>query len=346
MLSKLEQLWRGIRWTILGRQSTLGEQEKSPGARRRAMFFSLVASLMIWLMLSLSENYYLSVEYMTCASQAEVISPSCVSGMDEDSALVQPLPEAIHATLYGPGINLLVQRFRSRFWNSPITFDSDQGVVDTQLLLRIPEEVSIESIIPERIDFQKEARSELLIPIESRVRFMSQPPHFFVGEPQLYPDSVWVSGPVSVMNQLLSWPTKPDTLVAIGDSVHYQIGLADSLAGLVNLRTKNTTIIRSSPQFTEGQREQIRVEIEGIPNANSVVQLDPESVTITYQIPLSRFLEAQQSQLIRAVISYSEIYDDTTGRVEPTLEYPEEFMLRQVTVSPERLRYFINIGSQ
>ena len=346
MLSKLEQLWRGIRWTILGRQSTLGEPEKSSGARRRAMIFSLAASLMIWLMLSLSENYYLSVEYMTCASQGEEISSSCISGMDEDSALVQPLPEAIRATLYGPGLNLLVQRFRARYWNSPITFDSDQGVVDTQLLLRIPEEVSIESIIPERIDFQKEARSELLVPIESRVQFVPQPPHFFVGKPQLDPDSVWVSGPVSVMNQLLTWPTKSDTIVAIGDSVRYQIDLADSLAGLVSLRTENTTVTRSSPQFTEGQREQVRVEIEGIPNANSVVQLDPESVTITYQIPLSRFLEAQQSQLIRAVISYSEIYDDTTGRVEPTVEYPEEFMLRQVTVSPERLRYFINIGSQ
>ncbi|MCY3595064.1 MAG: hypothetical protein OXH01_07525 [Bacteroidetes bacterium] len=346
MLSKLERLWRGVRWTILGRQSTLGEQEKSSGARRRAMIFSLAASLMIWLMLSLSENYYLSVEYMTCVSQAEEISSPCVSGMDEDSALVQPLPEAIRATLYGPGLNLLVQRFRARYWNSPITFDSDQGVVDTQLLLRIPEEVSIESIIPERIDFQKEARSELLVPIESRIRFVPQPPHFFVGKPQLDPDSVWVSGPVSVMNQLLSWPTKPDTVVATGDSVRFQIDLADSLAGLVSLRTNNTTVIRSSPQFTEGQREQVRVEIEGIPNANSVVQLDPESVTITYQIPLSRFLEAQQSQLIRAIISYSEIYDDTTGRVEPTVEYPEEFMLRQVTVSPERLRYFINIGSQ
>lgn len=73
MLSKLEQLWRGIRWTILGRQSTLGEQEKSSGARRRAMIFSLVASLMIWLMLSLSENYYLSVEYTTCADRKSVV---------------------------------------------------------------------------------------------------------------------------------------------------------------------------------------------------------------------------------------------------------------------------------
>ena len=346
MLSKLEQLWRGIRWTILGRQSTLGEQEKSSGARRRAMIFSLVASIVIWLMLSLSENYYVAVEYTTCASQAEEISSPCVSGMDEDSVLVQPLPKAIRATLYGPGISLLVQRFRARYWNSPITFDSDQGVVDTQLLLRIPEEVSIESIIPERIDFQKEARGERRVPIESHVRFISQPPYFFVGEPQLDPDSVWVSGPVSVVNQLLSWPTKPDTIVAVGDSVHFRVNLADSLTGLISLRTKNTTVIRSSPQFTEGQKEQVRVEIEGIPNANSVVQLDPESVTITYQIPLSKFLEAQQSQLIRAVISYSKIYDDTTGRVEPAVEYPEEFMLRQVTVSPDRLRYFINIGSQ
>ncbi len=346
MLDRLEQLWRGIRWTILGRQSSLGEQEKSSGGRRRAMIFSLAASLLIWLMLSLSESYYVSVEYMTCAAQKQENSLSCVTGLGEDSALVEPLPESIRATLYGPGINLIGQRFRARFWNNPITFDSDLGVVDTQLLLRIPEELSIESIIPERIDFQKEARRERLIPIESRVRFVSQPPYFFVGEPRLNPDSVWVSGPVSVMNQLQSWPTKTDTIIAFDDSVRYQIELVDSLAGLVGLRTNSTTIVRSSPQFTEGQNEQVRVEIEGIPNANSVVQLDPESVTVTYQIPLSKFLEAQQSQLIRAVISYSKIYDDTTGRVEPTIEYPEELMLRQVTVSPERLRYFINIGSQ
>ncbi len=346
MLDKLEKLWHGIRWTVLGRQLTLGEQGKSSGARRRAMFFSLLASLMIWLMLSLSENYYLPVEYRTCAALAEDISSSCVSGIDEDSVLAQPLPGSIRATLYGPGINLLVQRFRARYWNNPITFDSDQPIVDAQLLLRLPEEVSIESIIPESVSFQKEARSELRLPIESRVRFVSRPPHFFIGEPQLDPDSVWVSGPVSVIDQLLAWPTKSDTILGVGDSVHYQVDLLDSLAGLISLRTKTTTVSQLSPSFTEGQKEQVRVEIEGIPNANSVVQLAPESVTITYQVPLAQFLEAEQSELIRAVISYSEIYDDTTGRVKPTVEYPDEFMLRQVSVSPGRLRYFINIGSQ
>lgn len=346
MLSKLEQLWSGIRWTILGSQSTLEEQAKPLGARRRAMIFSLAASILIWLMLSLSENYYLPVEYITCASQEQEISSSCVSGIGQDSVLVEPLPEAIRANLYGPGISLLVQRFRARYWSSRITFDSDQGGVDTQLLLRIPEEVSVESITPERINFQKEAKTERLVPIESRVRFIPQAPHFFVGEPRFNPDSVLVSGPISVIRELESWPTKPDTIFGTMDSVYYQVDLVDSLAGLVRLMTREAIVIRSAPQFTEGQKEQVRVEIEGIPNANSIVQLDPELVTITYQIPLSKFLEAQQSELIRAVISYSEIYNDTTGRVDPTIEYPEEFMLRQVTVSPKRLRYFINIGSQ
>ena len=331
---------------VLGRQSSLGEPPKRLGVRRRAMIFSLAASILIWLLLSFSEDYYLSVEFRTCAYESQKLSPSCVTGLGEDSILAQPLPETIRATLYGPGISLLIQRFRARYWSSPITFNSDLGMLETNLLLRIPAEVSVENIIPERIDFRKEARIERLIPIESRVTFLSESPYFFSGAPLLDPDSVRISGPTSVINQLQSWPTNPDTLVRRGDSVNYQVDLADSLVGLVSLAVNQTTVTRYAPQYTEGQNERVRVEIEGIQNTNNAVQFDPESVTIIYQVPVSKFLETQQSRLIRAVVSYAQIYDDTTGHVEPRIEHPPELMLRQVTVSPNRLRYFINIGSQ
>ena len=346
MLDKLEQLWRGVRWVVLGDQSTLDGSTKPPGARRRAMIFSLAASIFIWLMLSLSEEYQLPVEYKTCASQLQDGSSSCISGMGEDSVLAQPLPEVIRATLYGPGISLLVHRFQARYGGSPITFDSDVGVLETQSLLRIPEEVRVENVVPERIYFQKEAKIERRVPIESRVTFESQPPHFFVGEHQLNPDTVLVSGPASVVRQIISWPTKTDAIVGANDMVRYQVQLKDSLAGIVSLATRTTTVSRYAPQYTEGQKEQVRVEIEGVSNANSIVQLEPGYVTITYQVPLSKFSEARQSQLIRAFVSYTQIYNDTTGRVAPTIDHPPDLMLRQVTVSPNRLRYFINIGSQ
>ncbi len=342
----LRRLWRGIREAIFGDQSTFGETARTSGARRRAMIFSLVASIVIWLLLSLSENQYLSVEYVTCASQAQVASPSCISGLDTDSVLTQPLPETIRTTLSGPGRSLLVQRFRARHWSSPITFDVTMPALETQLLLRLPEEITIESIVPERIDFQKEAKMERMLPIESRVTFVPQPPYFLTSEAQLDPDTVEVLGPVSVVSRLEVWPTKSDTVVGVSDTVHYSVSLLDSLTGLVNLSTKETTVTQLASQYTEGQKEYIRVELEGLPDGNNTVQLDPEFVTITYQVPLSKFSEAQQSQFIQATVSYNQIFADTTGHVEPIAQYPPDLMLRQVTVSPERLRYFINIGSQ
>ncbi len=346
MLNRFEQLWNGIRWVVLGRESTLSEPTKPIGGRRWVMMFSLVASILVWLVLSLLEDYSLSVEYITCAVESQEINSVCISGLEDDSVLAQPLPETIRATLYGPGINLIVQRFRARYRSSPITFDSNQGILETQLLLRIPEEVDVESIVPQTIDMRKEARTERLIPIKSRVVFVSQPPYFFTGEPKLTPDSVRVSGPVSVISQLVSWPTRSDTTISISGAVEYQVGLADSLAGLVRLGINETTVTQLASQYTEGQNERVRVEIEGIPNASSAVQLDPESVTITYQVPLSKFSQAYQSPQIRALVSYAQIYDDTTGRVVPRVEFPSDLMLREVTVSPGRLRYFINIGSQ
>jgi len=346
MQNRLEDFWRIARWIILGDQSTVNESIRSSGVRRRALFFSLIASILIWLIISLSENYYLPVEYITCASQSQETLSICVSGLDEDSVLTEPLPEVIRTTLYGPGINLLVQRLRARYWSSPITFNSDAEVLETQLLLRIPEEVSIESIIPEKIDFQKEAKIKRKIPIESRIIFVSRPPHFFVGEHQLNPDTILVSGPASVVSQILSWPTMPDTVFGVNDTVYYSVDLADSLSGLVRINTETTTVRKLAPQYTEGQKGQVKVEIEGIPNANNTVQIEPGVVTIRYQVPLGKFYEAEQSPLIRAFVSYNQIFNDTTGHVEPRLEYPSELMLRQVSISPNRLRYYMNIGSQ
>ncbi|MCY4170539.1 MAG: hypothetical protein OXE59_01460 [Bacteroidetes bacterium] len=347
MLEKLEKLWSDVRWVILGDQARLNETSKQPSAnRRRIMIFSLSASTLIWFLLSLSEYQYLSVEYPTCASKADIITPSCVIGLDADSALTHRLPETIQATLYGPGISLIIQRFRARYSRNPITINYETGTLDTQLLLRIPERVTIESIVPERINFQKEKRMERKVPIESRVTQISRPPYFFIGDLQLEPDSILISGPESMIRLIKSWPTELDTLVGVNDTVYHQVDLSDSLRGLVSLSQKRTTLTGISPQYTEGQKQQVKVEIIGIPNAQSIVQLEPESVTITYQVPLSKFSEALQEKRIRALVSYSQIFADTTGRIQPTVEFPSDLMLRQVTISPNRLRYFINIGSQ
>ena len=343
---KFEQLWRGIRWAILGRRTTLDRPGKSSGFRRRAMIFSLAASIFVWAMLSLSENYYLPVEYTTCVAETEVVTPSCVLGLDNDSALTYPLPKTIRTTLYGPGISLLVQRFRANYWNSPITFDANVGELETPALLRIPADVSIESILPEEIDFQKEKKIERLVPITPRVTFLSRSPRFFVGTPRLNPDTVRISGPTSVVRQLGAWPTVPDTIIALRDTVYHRLHLSDSLAGLITLTRQTATITSFAPQYTEEYREQLRVEIDGIPYADSAVQLDPEFVTIRYQVPLLKVLEARQSQQIRAVVSYTQIYSDTTGRIEPKVEYPSDLFLRQISVFPDRLRYFVNIGPQ
>ena len=342
----LQRLWLRVRGAIFEDPSTFDESSRPSGVRRRALFFSLIASIIIWLLLSLSENYYIAVEYATCASQQQAYSSSCVEGLDADSALAQPLPKSIRTTLHGPGRSLLVERFQARFWSNPIVFDASVPELETQFLLRLPEEITIESIVPERINLQKEAKMERVLPIESRVVFVPQSPYFLTGEVQIDPDTVRVFGPASVVSQLEVWPTNSDTVEGVSDTVHYSVNLLDSLAGLVNLSIRNTTVKQLASQYTEGQKEYIRVRIEGLLDGNNTVQLDPEFVTITYQVPLSKFSEAQQSQFIQATVSYDQIFADTTGHVKPIAQYPPDLMLRQVTISPERLQYFINIGSQ
>jgi len=346
MIDRLQQFWRDLRVVVLGDQSTLSEPSHPTEIRHRVLIFSLLASILIWFILSLSENYYLPIEYATCtAADVEDFSGTCIEGLAEDSALTQRLPETIQATLYGSGISLIIQRFQARYWSNPITFNSDQATVDAQLLLRVPEQITIESIFPERIEFIKEERVDRRIPVESRVDFVSQPPHFFIGQPQLNPDSVVISGPASMVRQIQSWPTEPFTLLGVHDTVQVQVDLSDSLRGMVRLDSETTTVTGMAPQYTEGQKEGVRVEIVGIPNANSIVQLEPATVTINYQVPVSKYSKAYGSELIQVFVSYNQIYSDTTGHVQPTVEFPAEFMLRQIRVSPDQLRYYVNIGS-
>ena len=240
----------------------------------------------------------------------------------------------------------MVERFQARYWSNPITFDATVPELETQLLLRLPEEITIESIVPERIPLQKEAKMDRVLPIESRVMFVPESPYFLTGGVKIDPDTVRVLGPASVVSQLVAWPTDSDIVEGVSDTVHYSVNLLDSLAGLVDLSIRNTTVTQLASQYTEGQKEHIRVRIEGLLDGNNTVQLDPEFVTITYQVPLSKFSEAEQSQFIQATVSYDQIFADTTGHVKPIAQYPPDLMLRQVTISPERLQYFINIGSQ
>ncbi|GMQ81435.1 MAG: YbbR-like domain-containing protein [Rhodothermia bacterium] len=264
--------------------------------------------------------------------------PTEVQNLPDDQALTQVPPSTIRVYVEGEGIQLL-----RLYYNPPtIPIDASLSVIDLEVLAaEVASNVRSESVTPTSIVLQKELRTEKRFPIRSRLEINPAPGYQVVGPVSLVPDSVIVSGAVSVLDGLSFWNTVQLTQVHAKDSVRVTLSLADTLAGLVELSSFATEARAVVLQFTEGSREiEVRVK-DGV--HSTPVSFEPATTTVTYQIPIIQYDQALEATDFYAFVPFEEIRSDTTGNVYPLVNPPAGLIIRGISIFPDAFRYYHNL---
>ena len=305
--------------------------DEPPSRKGLAMLLSLVVAVVMWFSFSMRETYPLTVRV-----------PVEVARTPPDRALRAPAPATATVTLRGEGWALL------SLARSPLTIRvfADDETVDLAAALQetgLPAGVTLQSVQPQVVELALDARTTRRLPVRLRRDLRTPPGYDLLRPPTLRPDSVVVTGAESLLGSLVDWPTDVLRADNVDRSLTRRVALADSFGGLVTPSVDAVVVRLDVGEFTEATRD-LTVTVENLPPGVLGVRFDPARVRATYRVPTvgETYDAALSSPDFQAVVDYFDIARDTTdGEVPVSARWPAGLDVRDVTVRPRLVEYFI-----
>lgn len=286
----------------------------------------VLVSCVLWLSLSLGEQRTQTLRL-----------PVNVVETPEGEGLAEMPPSHVQVQLQGRGLDLL------RVLYSPpvVEVSATTGRVNVAEEITLPQGTSlrIESVVPTSFKMELEPLQTREIPVQNRVEVHPASAYELIGDLQLDPDSVEVTGAESIVEGLEGWPTKQRTIENLQDTTTVEVPLADTLGRLVEVFPKAVTLVARAGRFVEETRK-VGVEVTGVPAGQDLVSLQPSSIRIRFRVLFEDLFKARRSSEFFATVSYDQIRTDTTGYVTPRVGVPSDLLIRNPEPIPSRLRYY------
>ncbi len=301
--------------------------ENAPRKKGLIISFCVFASCLLWFTFSMRETYTQYFDF-----------PTQIENLPDDRALVELPPSTVRVQVEGEGISLL-----RLYYNPPtVPIDATVDEIDLQVVTaEVAGNVRHESVLPTTIAVKTEMRITRRLPIRSALEIDTESGYELVGPIIITPDSVTVSGALSVVTGMDFWPTSRQHLQAVRDTIRINLPLSDTLEGLIIIGLPEVALQADVVRLTSGTRE-ISIRVKDGPVQDSFT-FEPPTTTVTYNIPLFQFDMALAADDFYAFVPYDELMADTTGNVYPMVNLPEGILLREIHIIPNAFRYYRNL---
>jgi hypothetical protein len=293
------------------------------------IIFSIVFSLLIWGSVTLSDQFYSNRDYdVKVINQPSGYTCGVLN------------PEKITLKLRAKGWQLLTIALGSQN-EYLISADNDSGLITIDPMKEIDENnwlaagVSVSEIIPREIsvNVEKIKFKRLKIEAESDISFSDG---YGLASPiKVYPDSVLVSGPSSIINEISTIKTKPVKFSSADKKVKLITEIMEPKG--FSLEQSKVELTFDIQRIVQNTFKDIKVSINGLPNDRNVV-LIPNSIDCNLKGGINILGKINPNEII-ATIDYRDIVYDTLGSVQPNILIPQNTEL--VFSKPARLNYVI-----
>ncbi len=307
-------------------------QDQDFRARRReriAVFIvAYIMALSLWFIVNLNGDYRITINVPV---EAGIVPPNM--------ALVDGLPEFLQVEVSGDGWKLV-----NLYSNPPeIPIDVVEGEVNLFDQVRqrftVEQDVSVLKVQPLILSIGLEPRISKKIPIELETELEFEDRYGLVSNPVFQPDSITITGAESQVNEINRWVI-PDTLKLTGirDDISENIEII-SIDPLIDYDVEEINFQADVSEFTEGEVN-IIIRTRDIPRG-SIINYNPSTVTIRFDIPIEQYTEIQNQRLYEVYVPYQEILDDSSGFVTPDIELiATDFEIRLRSFQPKAVAYF------
>ena len=293
------------------------------------IIFSVLFSLLIWGSVTLSEQFYSVKDF-----KIKIVNePKGYSSGTID-------PENISIKLKAKGWQLLTLGLGPKY-EYLVSADNDSGKITIDPFNEVDENtwlssgLSITEISPRQISFNVEKLKYKKLKIEAETDILFSDGYGLATPIKIYPDSVLVAGPSSVLDKLSALKTKTVNLSSLDSKIKIITDIEEPKG--FQLEQNKVELTFDVQRIVEKTFENIKVSINGMPQDRHIV-LIPNVINCSLRGGINILGKINPDE-INASIDYREIVYDTLGSVQPKIVIPQNTEL--VFTKPVRLNYII-----
>lgn len=293
------------------------------------IILSILFSILIWGSVTLSDDFFSTADFsIRVVNQPDGYTCGIIN------------PEKISVKLKAKGWQLLTLKLGSQS-EYLVSADNDSGIIKVDPFNEMDENtwlntgLSITEIIPRQISFNVEKLIYKKLKIEAVTDLKFSDEYGLATPIRIYPDSVLVSGPSSVLQNTSTLKTRLVTLSSLDSKIKIITDLEEPIGFKFDQNKAELTF--DVQRIVENTFENIKVNIVGLPKDRDVV-LIPNTIICSLRGGINIIGKLNPDE-ISASIDYREIVYDSLGSVQPKISLPQNTQL--VYIKPARLNYII-----
>lgn len=195
--------------------------------------------------------------------------------------------------------------------------------------------LQLAEISPEKIKVKVEKTVTKKVAIIPVVALSFKSGYGLVSSVNIEPDSVEITGPESIVNEISIINTKSKALSDIENSESLTLDL--DKRKFVTVSSEKCTISFDVQKIVDKTFDGLSVETRNIPSRYELM-LSPRKVSVVLRGGISQ-LSKMKNEDIKVFVEFEQAINDTLGSIEPIIDYPEFISI--VDVKPNRLEYII-----
>ncbi len=300
--------------------------------RKNFIIYSLsfICSVLLWLYITLNLNYTI------------VVPVSLEVNLSNSQALANDLPSFIDVTVKGKGWELLgitLTKKPTYYLDlSGSKKDAKISVVQRiEEILGLSSGITILSVNPDVIEINFDNITSKMVKVRNMVNVIPKEGYFVIGSPKINPDSVKISGAISVIGKIKFIPTEQINIANVNSGFTKVVNLLDTLNNIVKIEPKTVTVSYDIQLSAEKNFEDINVIISNVPQ-NKEVLLIPPKLKIYLRGGVEQLAKIDPDEIF-AGIEFKQIENDSLGYVSPKISLPLDVSV--IKYEPQRFQYII-----
>ncbi len=292
------------------------------------VILSVVFSIILWISISLSNDYYATVNV-----------PLKLVNFPSGYSTATKIPDDISVKLKGQGWKLLGVNLSTK---SDYTISvEDSGKINVNLYNFLGEnqwlssDIEVIDMTPDTLSFYVEKDFMKKVAVVPDLNLKFKPGYGLATPIEVTPDSTTLYGPRSVVKNLNFVYTKRKLFENLDDALKGGVQLED-LPGVI-YKDREVDVYLNVQKIVDKDFNDISVQIIDLPSDREVVLL-PNKISAGIRAGID-LLGRMDKNSIKAYVNYRNIVLDTLGSIMPKVDVPKNTSLQYI--KPERLRYII-----
>lgn len=306
------------------------EYRTSHGLNWGTLSLCLLFAILLWFLVTLSKTHQVTLRY-----------PVRFIDAPPEISLVLKKSETLALQVKANGFNLMLNYFLSPIDTLELSLSDnrDKSYYLTNRNLKsisqyLPYTLEAIDAKPDTLFYLFDSKGKKRVPVVLRASVQWQGSWMSLERAELIPDSVTLYGSEDELKKIKYWQTEAKTFESVAGNLD-EILLLDTARNIIAQPSK-VRYIQKSAEFTQSART-LKVKVQNVPGKKKI-RLIPDTVRISYLVPMNRFEEAEDAPF-SVEVDFSRLRQDQEFVIPKIRQKPD--FVKDVTVTPERIRFII-----